>query len=194
MDEITTPVLAAIGAYASKDMIKDLLGPSAQYIGGELEGLIKKCKINLLDIFGRACKKAGDNLTQPGSVNTRILRQVLLEGGYCEEDIVRDYFAGVLAGSKSALGDDRGLTFIKLITGLSSSQIRSHYVFYNIFRKLYKGNDFKVTLQKGREHMKTFVPQTVFNHAMKFNDGRFNLMWPHVAYGLKREELIGFYG
>lgn len=52
---ITGAGLAVLG---SKDLLVKLLGPSADYLGGEIAGFVQKCNVNLDSVFVRATKKA----------------------------------------------------------------------------------------------------------------------------------------
>ncbi len=102
--EPNTVVGAGLLALASKDTLNRLLGPTADYIGGEIRGLAEKCNINLGCIVRRAVKKLGRKIDEPGAVNSRVLRQVWSEGRFIEDELVAEYFGGLLASSRSASG------------------------------------------------------------------------------------------
>lgn len=62
--------LPACGPY----ILNKLLGPTADYIGGEARGLVEKCNINLDRIFSIAVKRLGNKIAEPGLVSPRVLR------------------------------------------------------------------------------------------------------------------------
>jgi len=63
---------AAIGAglaiLGAKEIIKKILGPTADYIGQELRNYTEKGAKNLKNIFTKAEKKLGPDIDQPGRV------------------------------------------------------------------------------------------------------------------------------
>jgi hypothetical protein len=67
-EPITTVGLGAIAAYLGKDGIAKLLGPTADYLGGELQEFTKKRIKNVGNIFKNAEDKLGDKIEQPGAV------------------------------------------------------------------------------------------------------------------------------
>lgn len=50
MDPVTVSG-AGLAVWGSKDLMTKLLGPTADYIGGEAKNLVAKCNINLDGIF-----------------------------------------------------------------------------------------------------------------------------------------------
>jgi len=111
MIDPTTLIGAGLTAFASKEILTKLLGQTADYIGGEIKNLVEKCNVNIGDIFIKAYRKLGTRVEEPGTVNPRVLKSVFDEGRFCEDDLVKEYFAGVLASSRTSDGkDDRGVT------------------------------------------------------------------------------------
>src|SRR6266542_569159 len=108
-----------------------VLGPTADYLGAEIKGLIQKCNVNLDTIFSKAIYKLEGRADEPGAVNARILKNIIDEGRFCEDEITAEYFAGVVASSKTVDGrDDRGVPILAKIKQMSSYQIRFHYLTY----------------------------------------------------------------
>lgn len=105
MDPITT-VGTGLAVIGSKDVLVKILGPTADYVGGEVKNFVQKCNVNLDNIFVRAQKKLGSRIDEPGAVSPRVLKHVLDEGRFCEDSIVADYYGGVLASSKSEVNRD----------------------------------------------------------------------------------------
>jgi hypothetical protein len=55
-EPITTIGGAAVVAYLSKDGVSKLLGPTAEYLGGEMKSLVEKSKQNITSVFKKAEK------------------------------------------------------------------------------------------------------------------------------------------
>src|SRR5205823_167718 len=49
----------ALAAWASKDTMAKVLGPTADYLGGEVARFAAKCNINIGEMFQRAVRKIG---------------------------------------------------------------------------------------------------------------------------------------
>jgi hypothetical protein len=77
MPDPVTTVGAGLVVLGSKDLLGKLLGPAADYIGGEIKGFVEKCNINIDNIFSKATNKLGPKLNDPGVVNPRVLKHVL---------------------------------------------------------------------------------------------------------------------
>ena len=182
--------LALLG---SAKLFEKLLGPTADYFGKEFKNWTEKRINNVRKIFSNATQKLGNDIEINGSVPPKVLKSILIEGSFCDDELSIEYFGGVLASSRSAISrDDRGSYFISLINRLSSYQLRSHYIFYSIIKKLFDCQDFNVNLLNDREKMATHIPFDVFNHAMDFSENEnAKVLIPHLMFGLLRENLIG---
>lgn len=135
MEPIETVGTGLAAAYMSKDVLQKLLGPTADYIGGEIAGLAKKCNVNLNAIFEKSLVKLGRRAEEQGHVSPRILKEVVTEGRFCEDALVAEYYAGILAGSRTQdQSDDRGLAILAVLKSLSIFQIRTHCAFYQTLR------------------------------------------------------------
>lgn len=73
-EPITTVGLGAIAAYLGKDGLSKILGPTAEYLGGELKEFTKKRITNVGNIFSNAERKLGGKVNQPGSVSPKVLK------------------------------------------------------------------------------------------------------------------------
>jgi hypothetical protein len=184
-------VAVGAGAWASKDVVAKILGPTAEYLGGEIRNFAEKCNVNLSDVFKRAARKLGSRLEQPGQVNPRVLRGVINDGAFAEDDIAAEYFAGVLAAARSEDGrDDRGVAFLALIRDLSVYQLRLHYLAYSWMRAFYAGSGQHVGLPQDRATIRLFIPQDVFASLIPFKVAADNSLVDHAVLGLGREGLI----
>lgn len=167
--DINSPLAIGLTVFSMKDLLLKVLGPTAEYIGDETKGMVKKSHKNLEKIFVKAAEMLGDQLEKPGQVNSRVLNLVLEEGRFCEDDLIGDYFAGVLASSKTKDGrDDRGASIISAIKQLSVYQIRLHYLFYVLVQQLLGNSGY--ALGTDRHNMEIFIPINVYLDAMDFSD------------------------
>jgi len=156
--------LAILG---SKDLLLKLIGPTAEYLGQEVKGLVEKCNINLDNIFIRATKKLGKQIDEIGSVSPRVLKRVFDEGRFCEDEISQEYFAGLLASSRSKKGDDdRALPFLSMVRDLSSYALRTHYILYTLTNYLLSGGEFSIQDGKIKRKCNIFVPFNPFSKSM----------------------------
>ena len=185
-----------LGILGSKDILTKLLGPTAEYIGSEIKGLVDKCNINLDDIFVKAQQKLGSKLGKPGVVNPRVLKSIFDEGRFCEDELTKEYFGGVLASSRTETGkDDRGITNSKLVSSLSSYQLRAHYIFYSLLRKTFLPYQSVVSPGTSRQMMLIYLPTELFYNLMNMFDEypspneRINIL-SHSMNGLRRADLI----
>jgi len=186
--------LAILGsAIGSAKLVEKILGPTADYLGERLRTYTEKGLNNLGRIFQNAAKKLGDKLETPGQVPPRVLKGILQEGYFCEDELSAEYFGGVLASSRTGVPrDDRGSTFLGLVGRLSTYQIRTHYIFYSILKRLYDGYDVNVGLVSECRKLQVYVPYPVYFYAISFTQGEdFGVIITHVMNGLAKEELIG---
>jgi hypothetical protein len=122
-------------ALGSAKVVEKILGPTAEYLGLGMREWTEHRVENLGKVFENAKKKLGEKLDGPGAVPPKVLKGILEEGQFCDDELAAEYFGGVLASSKSEVGrDDRGAAFIALIGRLSSYQIRAHFFFTRLSR------------------------------------------------------------
>lgn len=183
-------------AIGSAKLVEKLLGPTAEYVGGGLKTWTENRVNNVKRIFSKAADKLGTRLDEPGRVPPRVLKGILDDGSFCDDELTAEYFGGVLASSRSSVPkDDRGLTFLGVVSNLSSYQVRSHYVFYTLFKKHYNGDKFKTVYAAGNgPHHKIYVPYDVYAAAMELEEGEnVEALAAHSLFGLDRHRLISEY-
>jgi hypothetical protein len=113
-----------------RSLLVRVLGTSADAVGETLRRYTEYRLHNVQAIVERAEAKCLSPEDQ-SSVNLRVAHVVLEDGSYCDDELVASYLGGLLAGSRTPQGrDDRAVTWSKAITGLSSLQIRAHYLLY----------------------------------------------------------------
>lgn len=189
-----TPAIIGTGLaiLGSKDLLVKLLGPSADYLGNEVKNFVAKCNINLDGIFAKAASKLGERMDEEGSVSPRVLKHVVDEGRFCEDDLTAEYYGGILASSKNRIGrDDRGVTLLAQVKDLSVYQLRFHFMAYMIVYRAFHGESLNLGDGNDCHKMKVFVPMSVYETAMAFQDGEDPAaILSHCLFGLNRHNLL----
>jgi hypothetical protein len=125
---LTTGLAAALGI----KLVNDVCGPTAKYLGKELATYAKAGVENLKKVFHHAAAHLKATGKNGGQVPPRVLKEVLAQGYFCEDELQATYLGGVLASSKSEVSrDDRAISYAMLIAALSTYQIRTHYILYS---------------------------------------------------------------
>lgn len=128
VDPVTTSVVVA-GAWVGKK----LLGPTLDAIGDDLQKLYAAGRDR---IIGRAAAKV-DDLDDGRRANLRVARDVLWNGAFSESEVCVEYYAGLLAASRSVDGqDDKAAPFVDAVKSLASSQLRLHYGIYHSLERI----------------------------------------------------------
>jgi hypothetical protein len=147
-DPITGTVIAKAASAAGSDMAAEtgklmqrILGPAADEFGQALARSVAYRTRNFGRIAAKGAKKASADLER-GIVNPRVAYVLLDEGSLCDDELMDDYLGGVLAASRTPDGrDDRAVTWSRVITGLSSFQVRAHYLLYREWAARLHGAD-----------------------------------------------------
>ena len=192
-EPITIAIGGSLAAYLTKDAVTRVLGPTTDYLGGELEEFTKKRMENLGMIFRSAHRKLGPKLDSPGHVPPKVLKSVLLDGSYSDDEVSLEYFGGVLASSRTEVGrDDRGARLARVIASLSTYQIRSHYLIYSALSRVFLKQDRRLGTDRDRARMQLFLPLAEFYSAMEFTDDEWNSpqIMHHIFNGLHSDGLI----
>ena len=183
--------LALLG---SAKLIEKLLGPTCEYLGQNIQQLTKRMHDNLAKIFIKAEAKLGDRINEEGKVPPKVLKSILENGAWCEEELQCEYFGGVLASSRSAISrDDRGAYLANLVSKLSSYHIRMHYLIYSEIRNLFSGNSSNICEQTTRRNLEIYIPIDTYVKAMDFSEEEVNRLFeltPHILFGLSNIGLI----
>ena len=192
-EPITAVGIGVIAAYVGKDAIVRILGPTADYLGGELKEFTVRRVQNVGAIFSNAEEKLGDRLNRPGQVPPKVLKTIINEGSYSDDAVAVEYFGGVLASSRTEVSrDDRGARLAKMIDNMSAYQLRTHYLIYSTITNLFsdRGNSFG--LSKNREKMQLFIPFPDYFSAMGFSHQELSngQMLSHIFHGLRADGLI----
>ncbi|MCO7613300.1 hypothetical protein NJH83_24005 [Pseudomonas chlororaphis] len=192
VDPVTIGAGAAAAAYLSKDGVAKLLGPTADYLGGELKTFVEKSQKNIASIFKRAENKAGHKLDEPGVVNARVLRHVIDEGRFTEEELFAEYFGGVLASARTSDGvDDRGVYYAQIVQSMSVYQLRLHYLVYYLMWNLAKGRQLDLNGYIDRYKLEIVIPVKIYERTFGIVDGPKEMPFiAHSLSGLTRNNLV----
>ena len=116
---------------ALKELTPRVLGPTADYFGEGLKSMAQKGVQNVARIFKNAEKYGRHNYDPSTGVAPRVVKAVLDEGYCCEDELEAEYLGGVLASAKGPVSrDDRALSYLAVLSSLSSYQIRTHCILY----------------------------------------------------------------
>lgn len=194
MEPITT-IGAGLAVLGSKDILTKLLGPSADYIGLETKNLIDKCNINLDDIFKLAINKLGENIEKRHQVNPRVLKGIINEGAFCDDMMVKEYYAGILASSRSERGiDDRGVYYLSIVKSLSAYQIKLHnFIYTTLYQSLNGSNKFEFGDYSDRKHLDLFISISAicnYLHIEDLSNEEIMPIFAHAVDGLQQNRLI----
>jgi len=175
-------------------VVEKILGPTSEYIGEQVKEWTKKRVENTANILKNAEMKLGDNINNSGQVPPKVLKSILEDGAWCEEELQIEYFGGVLASSRSTISrDDRGAYFASVISRLSTYQLRTHYIFYKALKELYNGNRVMIAQNHVRQSINVFIPYDSYQKLMDFSDAEsinFSELLAHSIWGLNKEDLI----
>lgn len=187
--------LAILGsAIGGAKVAEKILGPTSEYIGEQLREWTEKKVKNTANIFKNAEKKLGASINEEGKVSPKVLKGILDDGAWCEEELQVEYFGGVLASSRTGVSrDDRGAYFVSLISRLSSYQLRTHFLLYKLVKKHFDGEN--INIQNGNEwpNLQIYLPFETLYNAMDFTKeeaSNWQNILPHSIWGLNKEELI----
>lgn len=185
--------LAALVWKVSEPLAEKLLGPTFEYLGTGGANLIQKSFENVSRVLQIAVKKSGDRLDHPGQVPSRVLKSIVDEAAYNEDRLAADYYGGVLASSRSGVNrDDRGVVFSKLISNLSTYQIRAHYIFYTLFFELANGTSKNIAIDTELNSFNITMSMQSFIMAMDItSDENVSNLIPHIYNGLISRNLLG---
>lgn len=185
--------LALLGsAVGGAKIVEKILGPTSEYLGSGLRTWTEKRVQNVAAIFNKAQHKLGSDINREGSVPPKVLKEILDEGSFCDNELTAEYFGGILASSRSPNGrDDRGATYLRLTAELSTYQIRFHYICYFWWRHLYVGSGLRPTFGDELRKMWLFLPYLFLLPAMEFGASEPPLdILLHCTSGLARAGLI----
>jgi len=194
--EVTMDIGTGIALLGGAGLVKKLLGPTAEYIGEGIKTWTEKRVRNVNNIIEIALRKLGSKIDEGGQVPPKVLKHILDDGSFCDDELSAEYFGGVLASSRSEKDiDDRGSSLMKLVAGRSSFQIRTHYIFYCLVRKAFYPYRNFISPGTSRKLMRIYLPTSEYFEIMCIEeessqyDYRMNVL-THSMNGLERDFLI----
>jgi hypothetical protein len=195
MDPLTA-VGTGLAILGSKEILNKILGPTADYLGNETRGLVQKCNVNLSNVFNRAKEKLGSRLEETGAVSPRVLRHVIEDGRFADDDLVVEYYGGLLAGSKNENGtDDQALPYLAKVQQMSSHQLRLHFIFYYELLRLHKNTGINLGTGPKWPSLSLIVPHELFLKSMPAGmpPQKYWGLMAHAVVGLSQQGLISSY-
>lgn len=193
VEPVTTIGIGAIAAYLGKDGLQKLLGPTADYIGMGMKDFTQKRIENIGKIFSNASAKLGDKIDVSGAIPPKLLKQVVDDGSFADDDVEIEYLGGIMASSRSDIKrDNRGVAIAKLIDNLSNYQIRAHYLIYRTIKDCFENLNISPNMN-GRPRLRIYVPVSDFVSAMDFNEtekSKLEQILSHTLFGLHNQNLI----
>jgi hypothetical protein len=194
MNEVATGLSILGGAIGGAKILEKILGPTSEYIGNNIKDWTEKKVNNVSNIFKNAEKKLSNKINEPGNVSPKVLKSILNDGAWSEEEIQIEYIGGVLASSRGeTIRDDRGSYFMALVSRLTNYQLRTHYLFYHCLKKHFDGQIIKINRSETREKMEIFIPMSLYLEVMEFSQKeieKVNNLAGHSIFGIQKEDLI----
>jgi hypothetical protein len=171
-------------------LMSRVLGPSADELG-EVAKLWTAYKLrNVRRMIAAAERKSDSNLND--AVHPRVAHQVLDSGSYCDDELMAEYYGGLLAAAKTPSGrDDRAISWSSIVTGMSAIQIRAHYLLYREWAARLHGMELNLGMDRDRARTRMDVEATEFIGLLR-NDSELdpNAMISESLLGLVRLGLL----
>lgn len=154
MEPVTGAVVAAgklVKAADESKLLERLVGPLFEAIGLEwADGYRRR---NAEKVARKAARQVGDEqLALPGGVHPRVAHRILDDGSFVHEDVMQEYLAGLLAGSRTETGDDdRAAYYVDLVASMPASQVRLHHAIYGALATVHtdgEGFGYAAVLQR----------------------------------------------
>ena len=195
-NEIISP--NSVAALVGSKLVWEVCGPTSKYLGGELAKFAKVGVKNLKKVFKCAAEYLHRDNKTDGQVPPRVLRDVLNEGYFCEDELMASYLGGILASSKGPVSrDDRAVAHCALVSSLSSYQVRTHYILYSCILRTkaiaeFPKNGFKDLLRWILLHDggTVLIRESDYLDAMEFSDHEdASVIAEHTFIGLEQKGL-----
>jgi len=190
---------AAATAKGVSSAIVRVVGPSLDKIGEVLAGYTEFRLRNVARIVNIAERKGADCEAEAGAVSPRVAHRLLEEGSYCDDELMAEYFGGLLGASRSTSGrDDRAAMWTAAVASMSAIEVRAHYLLYREWASLLGGRTDLVPvlgMDTGRRAAKMYLPVQEFADVLGESDlpgsvshaishlVRLGLLDPEYGYG-----------
>lgn len=185
-------------AETTQGLLVRMFGPWADDFGQDLVTRRQRRKQENAELVLRRAVEKSDAHGRRGTANLRAAEAILDEGAACDDELMAEYFSGLLSGSQTPDGrDDRAVFWAKLVGGLSSMQVRLHFLLYRGWAEELRGRDgLNLGIDHGRRSARADVATTEVVMALvgATNAGGSDLLGSalfHSVTGLYRVGLIG---
>jgi hypothetical protein len=188
-------IAAALTAYLGKDGVNKLLGPTATYLGDNLKDWVEQRHRAFQKVLEKASLLLSEEeLNRAGSVPPRVLKEMIEEASFCSDSTMLEYFAGVLASSRSGISrDDRGARMSKIVAGMTSYQVRAHFVIYSALKLAHSNAGKRFSTQDERDALCVHIEFQSFINGMAFAPQEMadvGSILDHTMHGLAQQGLI----
>ena len=130
MSEIITVGTASVAALTW--LANKVLGPTFDEIGKDISVYYRG---NISRILKKTEEKIKD-IDDGYIANRRVAEEVLSSGKSIDDELSAEYYAGILASSRSEDGkEDRSVTYLAILKSMSAHQVLIHYNIYNALEK-----------------------------------------------------------
>jgi hypothetical protein len=169
------------------------LGPSIQAVGSAFGQWTEYRMSNLLRIgekvSARRDSQADLDDGSPRAVHPRLAVDLIENASWVDDDLHQEYFAGLIA--KETGESDEGLFYSRLVSGLTASQVRLHFLIY----RAYEGSFSTVLTPRFNENEESIrqltvrAPKSSFAEAMQLESVT-SPTWAAAVHGLERAGLV----
>lgn len=182
IDPIAAGVVVGIGWAGRK-----ILGPTADHYGNELKTYITsgQASQNVNNILDKAGKKLGSAIEEVGEVPARVLKDLIFEGSFCEDDVEAEYRAGIIASSRSTSTNSDSEPFLSLVNRLSSLELRLHFILYSALKLSVFDSEISPLKEPDLRKIRIFLDLEIFTRTFKETNRSLNRL--HI---LSNEGLI----
>jgi hypothetical protein len=171
---------------------RQVLGPAAYELGQALGRATEFRLRNVGRITDKAEAKLGSKVDDPGEVPPRVAAKVLDDGSWCDDGVMQEYLAGVLASSRNDTGgDDRGTYWADLVSRLAGDYVRMHYLLYRALRDHGAGVPGPgLSTIAGHEARSIYLPMTGLGASLSRSAAEAQMVANGAMHVLSREGLI----
>jgi hypothetical protein len=111
-------------------LVLNVFGPMTESIGEAL-GRFTDYRLGNVQRIAKVADRKSVKAGRDGIVNPRIARSLLEEGSYCDDELMAEYFGGLLAAGRSPSGrDDRAVAWTSMLASMSALDVRLHFILY----------------------------------------------------------------
>lgn len=149
MSEFTTTATTVVGTLIAGGVgatTLELFKPTIHEMGERIKFLFVE---NTSDILNKTTKKAGE-VKEGEKVNLRVINEVLSSSAFATDELIQEYFSGILASSISLNGDnDEAIFYLDIVRSLPAKFLKLHYFIYSILNQKAYLDDSLYTLDTG---------------------------------------------